>query len=76
MSIHASCGAIEALDGGGIGNVVAHHLQGLMDASPTAMSLVDLDGLELSALTMLNDLDMSQRSGNPIFGVRRTSYVI
>ena len=73
MGIHASGGAIESLDGGGVGDVVPHLLQCLFDAWPTAMSFLHFDGFQLSSLSMLDDLDMSEAPGNAIVGIGRTS---
>ena len=75
MSIHAPSCAIEPLDGRGIRNVVVQQLQGLVDASPTTMRFADLDLFEFMALTMLDDLSMSQCSGNAISRLGRTTNV-
>ena len=76
MGIHAPSGAIEPLHGRGIRNAVVHQLQGLVDAPPTAMGFTDLDLFEFMALAMLDDLDMSQCSGNAISRVGRTTDVV
>lgn len=59
MSIHPSSSAIESFDSGGVRAVVAHLIQSLFDARPTAMSFPHFNRFKLAALAMLDDLDMS-----------------
>ncbi len=71
---HQPGSPVAALDGRGVGDIVAQTLQSQLNPLFAAMCIADFHLFESIATLVLDDLDMSSRAGNAKagFGVRST----